>query len=241
MSTLSVNTATASSVQSDASKATTALTKISPALAKAHERILAQAQLASTSISQLGQYKAAVSNLSVKANALGSITSSTSSADVIKTVENFVSAFNATITQTNAVAGEQANGQTEASRALAASKRTLSSTDASRSQLNKLGLTRQQDGTLALDSAVLQKALAGGLDTATATLSQLGKTMGKRADAELASSGSLNVASERSSQRALALKQQQSALLSAATTMSQAQANNANWATKQALQKYSSS
>ena len=249
MSTLSVNTITAAPVQSNAAQSTTttqsqasaALNKISPALAKAHERIVAQAQSESTSISQLGQYKAALSSLSTTANALGGISSKTGPSDAVKMVESFVSAFNNAIKQANAASNANGKSQTDAARALVESKRTLSSTDSSRSQLNKLGLTRQQDGTLVLDSSALQKSLASAPDAAAATLSQLGKAIGKRADSELADKGRLNVASEKSSERALALKQQQSALLSAATSISQAQTSSASWTTKQALQKYSAS
>lgn len=249
MSTLSTNTVTATSVQSNGTQSTAAaqshasaaLTKISPALAKAHERIVAQAQSESTSISQLGQYKAAVSSLSATANALGGVSNKTTSSDAVKMVESFVSAFNNAIKQANAATSTNGKSQTDAARTMADSKKTLASTDSSRSQLHKLGLTRQQDGTLVLDASVLQKSLASAPDAATATLSQLGKAIGKRADSELADKGRLNVASEKSSERALALKQQQSALLSAANAISQAQTSGTSWATKQALQKYSAS
>ncbi|MBI3382636.1 MAG: hypothetical protein HY019_11585 [Aquabacterium sp.] len=249
MSTLPLNTVTASSAQKSSSSSSTstaqsqassALTKISPALAKAHERIVAQAQSESTSISQLGQYKAAISSLATAANALANGSSKTTAADTVKMAERFVSAFNAAIKQANSATAANGKSQTDASRALTESKRTLSTSDASRSQLSKLGFTRQQDGTLTLDSSVLQKSLAANPDAAISTLSQLGKAMAKRAESELADKGRLNVASVRSGEKALALKQQQSALLDAATKISQAQTSS-SWTTQQALQKYSAS
>ncbi|TAK99604.1 MAG: hypothetical protein EPO09_00895 [Aquabacterium sp.] len=230
-----------SSTTAAQSQASAALSKISPALARAHERIVAQAQSESTSISQLGQYKATVSSLATASNALGGISSKTTASDAVKMVESFIATFNNAIKQANTASNTSGQSQTNASRTLVESKRTLSSTDSSRSQLNKLGITRQQDGTLALDASVLQKSLANAPDATTATLSQLGKVIGKRAESELADKGRLNVASTKSSERALALKQQQSALLSAATSMSQAQTSSASWASKQALLKYSAS
>ncbi len=227
---------------------TAALNKISPALGKAHERVRNQLQSDSTSLSQLGKYKATVADLASAAQALSQLGSGTGSvADQAKVVERFVTAYNQAIT------ASRPDTSSEASSTLASSRRALTnaSADTSRSQLAKLGLSRQADGTLKLDTAALNKALTAGASTGTAatggtglsTLAQLGKAIGKRADNELASSSRLATATSLFSGKTTQLKQQQTRLLEAATQMSsQASAstgtNTSNWSTQQALRKY---
>jgi len=228
---------------------TAALNKISPALGKAHGRVQSQLQSDSTSLSQLGKYKATVADLASAAQALSQLGSGTgSAADQAKVVERFVTAYNQAIT------ASRPGTSSEASSTLASSRRALTnaSADTSRSQLAKLGLSRQADGTLKLDTAALNKALTAGASTGTAatggtglsTLAQLGKAIGKRADNELASSSRLATATSLFSGKTTQLKQQQTRLLEAATQMS-SQANTStgtntsNWSTQQALRKYS--
>lgn len=227
---------------------TAALNKISPALGKAHGRVQSQLQSDSTSLSQLGKYKATVADLASAAQALSQLGSGTGSvADQAKVVERFVTAYNQAIT------ASRPDTSSEASSTLASSRRALTnaSADTSRSQLAKLGLSRQADGTLKLDTAALNKALTAGASTGTAatggtglsTLAQLGKAIGKRADNELASSSRLATATSLFSGKTTQLKQQQTRLLEAATQMSsQASAstgtNTSNWSTQQALRKY---
>lgn len=246
MSTLSLNTATMAGTQS-ASAAATATTQgqvasgvgtVVKGLSKVHERLSAQLQTASTSISQLGQYKATLSALSGVAGALAGVGSGAASADVVKKAEAFVSAFNAAVLQAKG-SGDGA-GQTEASQALAESRRALTSTDASRSQLNKLGFARQADGTLKLDAAALKKALGADAAGATGTLAQLGKATAKRAEAELAGDGRISLAVKKASDRSHVLKQQQSALANVAAQTLQPQTTGGSWVAKQALKTYAS-
>jgi len=175
MNSLSLSSAsTAAAAQSGTTATTSALTKISPVLAKAHDRLVAEFQVQSTSISQLGQYKAAVSALSGAAQSLAGTSTNASLADVTNLAEGFVTAFNAAITQANGTAGTSTS-QTEAGKALSGSKRTLAASDASRSQLTTMGLLRQPDGTLKLDVASLKKAFASSPSDTTSALAQLGK------------------------------------------------------------------
>lgn len=217
---------------------TAALNKISPALGKAHERVRNQLQSDSTSLSQLGKYKASVADLASAAQAMSQLGSGTSSAaDNAKVVERFVAAYNQAIT------ASRPDTSSDASSTLASSRRTLTNaSDTSRSQLAKLGLSRQADGTLKLDKAALNKALATGTHTALSTLAQLGKAIGKRADNELTSSSRLATATSLFSDKASHLKQQQTRLLEVATQLSSQSStgnNTGNWSTQQALRKYS--
>lgn len=237
------NTSTPAAAQEDPT--TAALNKISPALGKAHGRVQSQLQSDSTSLSQLGKYKATVADLSQAAQALSQLGTGTASvSDSAKVVERFVAAYNQAIT------ASQPGASSDASSTLAASRRALVNTDTSRSQLAKLGLSRQADGTLKLDTAALNKVLAANASGATAspnqasgltTLAQLGKAIGKRADQELASGSRLATATSLYSGKTALLKQQQTRLLEAATQMS-SQANTGinmgHWGTQQALRKY---
>lgn len=230
---------------------TAALNKISPALGKAHERVRNQLQSESTSLSQLGKYKATVSELQGAAQAMSQLGATTSVADASQTVERFIAAYN------QAIQASRPDESSSASGTLAASRRTLTNTDTSRSQLAKLGLTRQPDGTLKLDTAALKKALSAASSNGTpsdattsagtglSTLSQLGKAIGKRADSELSDSSRLAFATNLFSGKATLLKKQQTSLLEAATQMA-SQANNVgstgvntgNWSSRQALRQY---
>jgi len=266
MSTLPLSSLTTSAVTTSAATATTQnpttalLGQVSPALAKAHERLLAQSQTASASISQLGQYKATVSSLAGSAKELASVSGDTASAEVMSKVKRLVDAYNEALQQAKA-GTEGRTGQ-----AIAASRRALSSADSTRSQLTQLGLMRQPDGTLKLDTATLQKSLATNPAAAGSALSQLGKTLARRAESELADKGRLALAGTQSSAWAQGLTQQQGALVTAARKIAQGQASassgasgpsadaaqvsasaspaastsGSNWATRLALQRYGS-
>jgi len=236
------NPSTTATAQEDTT--TAALDKVSPALGKAHGRVQSQLQSHSASLSQLGKYKATVADLSSAAQALGQLGGSASVADHTQVVERFVAAYN------QAIKASQPETTSEASSTLASSRRALTHTDTNRSQLAKLGLSRQADGTLKLDTAALKKALAASAgdtrtssppSTALSTLAQLGKAIGKRADQELASGSRLATATSLYSGKTALLKQQQTRLLEAATQMS-SQANTGinmgHWGTQQALRKY---
>ncbi len=235
------NTSTTTTAQEDTT--TAALDKVSPALGKAHGRVQSQLQSHSASLSQLGKYKATVADLSSAAQSLSQLGSSSASvADNTKVVERFVAAYN------QAIKASQPDTTSEASSTLASSRRALTNTDTSRSQLAKLGLSRQADGTLKLDTAALSKALttsaasSAGTGTLLSTLAQLGKAIGKRADNELASGSRLATATHLYSGKTALLKQQQTRLLEAATQMSSQAStgvNTGNWSTQQALRKYS--
>lgn len=230
---------------------TALLGQVSPALAKAHERLLMQSQTASASISQLGQYKATVSSLASSANDLAGVNGDTASGEVLKKVERLVASFN------EALKLAKAGTEGSAGQALAASRRALSSADGSRSQLTQLGLLRQPDGTLKLDASTLQKSLAAQPASAGSALAQLGKTLARRAESELADKGRLAQASTQSNAWAQGLTQQQGALVTAARKIAQGQASanseagaaanvstasggtpGSSWATRLALQRY---
>ena len=163
------NGATTSAAQEDPT--TSALNKLSPSLGKAHERVRAQLQSDSASLSQLGKYKATVSDLAAAAQSLGQLDVGANAVNGIQTVERFVAAYNQAITASQA----------------SASRRNLTNADTSRSQLAKLGISRQSDGTLKLDTTTLKKALSTNstsnttsiADTGLSTLAQLGKAIGK--------------------------------------------------------------
>jgi len=236
------NTSTTAAAQEDTT--TAALNKISPALGKAHGRVQAQLQSGTASLSQLGKYKATVADLSSAAQALSQLGSGAASlAEQAKVVASFVAAYNQAIT------ASRPDASSEASSTLASSRRALTNaSDTDRSQLAKLGLSRQADGTLKLDTAALSKALttsaasSAGTGTALSTLAHLGKAIGKRADNELASGSRLATATNLYSGKTALLKQQQTRLLEAATQMSSQAStgvNTGNWSTQQALRKYS--
>lgn len=237
------NGATTSAAQEDPT--TSALNKLSPSLGKAHERVRAQLQSDSASLSQLGKYKATVSDLAAAAQSLGQLDVGANAVNGIQTVERFVAAYNQAIT------ASQASASGDTSSTLAASRRNLTNADTSRSQLAKLGISRQSDGTLKLDTTTLKKALSTNstsnttsiADTGLSTLAQLGKAIGKRAASELSANSRIATATTLYTDKASQLKRQQSRLQEVAfqlTAQVSSSTTNSDWTTQQALRKYTS-
>lgn len=235
------NTSTTAVAQEDPT--TTALNKITPALGKAHERVRTQLQGESTSLSQLGKFKATVADLSAAAKTLSQVGADTSVADGVQGAERFVAAYNL------AMKASRPDESSAASSTLAASRRSLTNADTSRSQLAKLGISRQPDGTLKLDAAALKKALSSDAPTGMSTLAKLGQAIGKRADNELSSTSRLATSTNLYTDRATQLKQQQARLKEVASQLSaQATATGStngrngtsDWNTRKALSQYTS-
>ncbi len=192
------------------------LAKLSPALAKARERVVAQEQSTATSLSMLGKHKAALASLGSTAAALGKLNASSTPASIQSTLEAFVADYNTTVSSARLSFSQGSNLGT--STVLGDLRRVLAQRAAPPS-LHSLGLTAQADGTLKLDAAALKTALAKTGNNVAGALSQLGTASGKVAEAGLGSSSRLNSALTSLGSRLTALKKQEDALLSAATKL----------------------
>jgi hypothetical protein len=194
---------------------TEALGKISPVLAKVQERIAAQAQTVTASLSALGSFKSGLADLGTAAKGLTALSSSSTPEAIQSALTKLVTAYNATLKAGAAVGGDAGVGRTE--RAL---DKAVDALDTPRGNLAKLGIARQQDGQLALDSSTLAKAVAGGAAGVADALAKLGDSLAGASTQALADDGRLSDYLARLDKRSQALKDQQAAVLSTANRLS---------------------
>ncbi|MDI4632210.1 flagellar filament capping protein FliD [Pelomonas sp. V22] len=215
---------TSTSKSSQGQQTADSLVNISPALAKARERVVAQEQSTATSLSMLGKHKAALASLGSTAGALGKLNANSTPASVQASLEAFVADYNAAVT-TARQSFTQGGSNLGTSTLLGDLRRVLAQRTASPS-LNSLGLTAQADGTLKLDATALKTALAKTGNNVAGALSQLGTATGKLAEAGLGSSSRLSSTLTSLASRLTALKKQEDALLSAATKLANGKQTN---------------
>lgn len=219
----SLLTQTNSSSSGKTKQAADSLTKLSPALAKARDRLVTQEQSTATSLSTLGKYKAALASLGSSAGALSKLNASSKPAEVQSAIDAFVADYNAAVAgaRQSATSGSDLGTTTM----LNDLRRTLTQRTAPPS-LKTLGLTAQLDGALKSDPSALKAGLSATATESLAALTQLGTAVGKLATAGLASSGRLNTALSSLDGRLTALKKQETALLNVANKMAEAAAGN---------------
>ncbi|MGC3984443.1 MAG: flagellar hook protein [Pseudorhodoferax sp.] len=205
----------ASSASSAASADTEALGKVSPVLAQVQERIAAQAQTVTASLSALGSFKSGLVDLGTAAKGLGALSAASTPEAIQSALAMLVTAYNATRKGAAAVGSDAGAGRTER-----AMDNAIDALDTPRGSLAGLGIGRQADGTLALDSGALGKAVAGGAAGVVEALSRLGDRLAGASTQALADDGRLNDYLARLDKRSQALKDQQAAVLSTANKLS---------------------
>lgn len=201
---------------SDKAADTEALGKISPVLAQVQERIAAQSQAVTASLSALGSFKSGLADLATAAQAMASLSASSTPEAVQSALGKLVTAYNATRKDGSAAGGDAGIGRTR--RVL---ESTIEALDTPRGSLAKLGIGRQTDGTLALDNSALAKAHAGDAPGVAGALANWGERVSGLASQALAEDGRLNDYLARLGKRSQALQDQQAAVLSTATRLAQ--------------------
>ena len=188
----------------------TGIDRVTQAFQKADKRIQQQRDLASVQLSSFGRLKSAFAGTEAAASGLKSITSASSAADVRAATGTFVKAFNSAV-ETARAAAAQSGAPVESNRARAAETELRHSVnaDAASAELRKIGITRQANGTLALDSKVLDTALDTDPGTVRSTLSRIGQQVGQTATGQLADGGNIGRAVNALSDRAISLEVRQ--------------------------------
>lgn len=199
-----------------ANKAATSATSdpLTKSLGIANQRVTDQLSQTNVQLSSYGQIKSGFAALQTTGKTLSTLTKDATASDVSKAAQSFASAFNST---TNAVSSA-VNGSAGKSGALANDQLArLSGNDLRRvitnsggaSELQKIGISVGQSGTLTVDSKALEKALAANPDAVKGTLSKLGQQAGKTATQELSSGGAVGSAMTSLNNRAKTLTTQQ--------------------------------
>ena len=221
----STRTSTASTTSQTAAQAAEKADPITAGLQKSSSKLQTLLDTATTSLSTLGKFKAAVSATQTAATRLSSMKDSATSEEVKKALSSFVSTFNAMVASTQSVA-VGSSGVERISRGMTRAMTTdFSKVDA----LRQMGFSKASDGSLKLDSTKLEAAFQASPSGVLGTMSKLGKLVDKVAAKELASGGSIGNSVNALSNKATVLQLQQNALLKAAqqyASFSQASASS---------------
>jgi flagellar capping protein FliD len=205
--------------------------KLAPSLSKAHERIAAQAQAGSTSLSALGQFKSSLVDLGSAGKDLAAVTATSTKESVQGALEKLVSRYNASVAKgsTSAAAGSTTDvGATRALRELRSAVMSVSG-GATSPSLAKLGLVQRQDGTLAVDAKALEKSLAADAAGVTSALAGMGKAVESSANSALSTGSRLSSSIDTLGSRVKALQQQQNAVVATAEKLGDSLIGSANW------------
>lgn len=166
------------------------LNAIGQAIQKADRRIQQQRDVTSVQLSSLGKLQSAYADVKTAAQALSKTGQTTSDSDVGSAASNFVAAFNgaATASRSASAAPSPLADSTGVRRAGSELQRTANDNAA---DLNKIGINRQKDGTLAIDKEKFAAALQSSPESVRGTLSAIGQQADRTATQELGANGNL--------------------------------------------------
>ena len=230
----SSSTASSKDKDTQASESTAAekVKKLAPSLSQAHERIAAQAQAASTSVSALGQFKSSLVDLGLSGRELVALSSTATTQSVQTAVERFVSRHNASVAKGSAAAGS--TNDTSVSRTM---RELRSATGLDQASLVKMGITQKSDGTLVLDTKALAKSMETNAAGTTAALARVGKAVDTSTSTALDEDSRLSHSITSIGNRAKLLQQQETAVVDTATRLGETYGQSSTW-NRQVLEAY---
>jgi flagellar capping protein FliD len=210
-------TASATTIKQREAWAAQALAPGASALKKADTRVQSQLDSTVSSISGLGKFKAAVSEVQMAARTLSGLNATSNSDDAKKALTNFTSSFNAVVAETKSITAESSRtGQI--SRGM---NRAVNSDLSKINELRSMGLTTAADGSLKIDVAKFDAAYKADPSKVRESMSKLGRVAEKTAEKELGSEGKIATYTKALINQSTALQQQQSALLKVSQLFSQ--------------------
>lgn len=205
--------------------------KLAPSLSKAHERIAAQAQAGSTSLSALGQFKSSLVDLATAGKEMAALTATSTTQSVQGALEKLVARYNASAAKGNASAAAGSTTDVGATRALRELRAAIMSVTGSATSpsLARIGIVQRQDGTLAVDAKALEKSMAADAAGVTSALAGIGKAVENSANDALSTGSRLSSSMASLGDRVKALQQQQSAVVATAEKLGDSLVGSANW------------
>lgn len=205
--------------------------KLAPSLSKAHERIAAQAQAGSTSLSALGQFKSSLVDLATAGKEMAALTATSTTQSVQGALEKLAARYNASAAKGNASAAAGSTTDVGATRALRELRAAIMSVTGSATSpsLARIGIVQRQDGTLAVDAKALEKSMATDPAGVTSALAGIGKAVENSANDALSTGSRLSSSMASLGDRVKALQQQQSAVVATAEKLGDSLVGSANW------------
>lgn len=181
------------------------------AFQKADKRVQQQQEAVSVQLSSFGKLKSSFSETQSAARALSDTRQTTTDAGIRKAAGNFVKAFNAAA-QTARAATASRGALADNSRARVAENdlvRSISADANAASDLRKIGITQQRDGSLAIDVKKFDAALKTDPEALRSTLANAGQRVDRTAGRELADRGNIGSSVNALDNRARSLERQQ--------------------------------
>ena len=159
---------------------------VQKAFANATERLQKARDVTTAQISAYGQVKSGFARVEDSGKALAATKATTGTEDLKKNLQGFVNAYND---------ARNAASRTDTGKAAVASRdlQRATSTDSVRADMQSLGITRSQDGSLKLDTKALASALQANPDTVRGAASRVGSTVQQTAKSALANNGSIGM------------------------------------------------
>ena len=194
----------------------TASAPATAAFTHANKRIEQQLGSTKVQLSAYGQIKGAFSEVQTTGKALSDLKTTSTADDVKKAVNGFVSAYN----KANKAVGAATQGDGEQTGALANDSRArIAGNDLRRSvtegsslsDLKKIGITQNKDGSLNVDTKALEKALQSNSNQVLSTVAGIGQQVEKTTTQELANNGNVGSSVNSLNNRSRSLEAQQSA------------------------------
>ncbi len=250
IATLTQNYLNKSNSTSDTSSATGAAAAnadpLAQALGLADKRIATQISQTNVQLSGYGQIKSGYASLASSGTALTKLDKTSSSADVTKAAQSFVDAFNSTNSAVASATGNASGSGSAASAGVGSAAnagalaneplarlagndlRRIVSNGGGLGELQKIGISVGQNGSLTIDSKALGAALQANPDTVKSTLAKLGQAAASTANNELSAGGAVgsavNSLTSRAKNLAAQQTQQQNLAASAQTAIQQSAA-----------------
>ena len=200
---------------------------------RASDRVAQQLNTTDVQLSAFGQIKAGFADVQSAGKNLADPKKTETVDDVKKAVQSFADAYNATAKAVSTATrndGKVNGALADDSRARLAGYdlRRVVMNDNNMADLKKIGISISQDGTMSVDTKVLQNAMQANPDTVKDTLARIGQQAGQAAKKELASTGNVGSAVDTLNSRAKNLEAQmteQQKLASASQASVQRQAS----------------
>lgn len=216
-------TAGSSSIAS--TQAAAATDPVSAALQKAQKNIDSQVDATIASLSAYGTLQSAVSDTQLASAALGKLAAGSSTADVQAAANSFIKAYNTSVSTAAGMGTTAGAASTPESRS--ASRigrdldRALTGDGAATQALSAIGVTRQPDGSLAIDASKFAAAQQAHPDQVRSALATLGQAVDQTTSAELSAGGAIGDPVAALAERSKALIAQKNAFQDAVEQLQQ--------------------
>jgi flagellar hook-associated protein 2 len=176
--------------------APTADSQVTGAFALASQRITQKIDSTNVQLSAFGQINSGFANVQSASKVLVTPPKNSTSADVVNAVQNFAKAYNtattAVSTAVNGTANEKgALANNYQARFAGSDLKSVLANSTNVTDLSKIGVSVNKDGTLAVDTKVLQASIQANPDAVNATLAKIGQQAGQVTTKDLSKTGNV--------------------------------------------------